>query len=64
VTCRQCGTAIADKAIVCYRCGAPTADTSAPRAKASGQRNWNAIVLAAIAVVALAGLAWWFLTGR
>lgn len=26
MNCRQCGTEIADKAIVCYRCGAPTAD--------------------------------------
>ncbi len=24
--CRSCGTEIADKAIVCYRCGAPTAE--------------------------------------
>lgn len=24
--CRQCGTEIADKAIVCYRCGTPTTD--------------------------------------
>ena len=24
--CRRCGTEIADKAIVCYRCGAATAD--------------------------------------
>lgn len=24
--CRQCGTEIADKAIVCYRCGAATTD--------------------------------------
>ena len=24
--CRQCGTEIADKAIVCYRCGSPTTD--------------------------------------
>lgn len=24
--CRSCGTEIADKAIVCYRCGAGTAD--------------------------------------
>lgn len=24
--CRQCGTEIADKAIVCYRCGAGTTD--------------------------------------
>jgi hypothetical protein len=26
VNCRACGAEIADKAIVCYRCGAPTAD--------------------------------------
>lgn len=24
--CRQCGTDIADKAIICYRCGAATTD--------------------------------------
>jgi hypothetical protein len=24
--CRQCGTEIADKAIICYRCGAGTTD--------------------------------------
>jgi len=24
--CRQCGTDIADKAIICYRCGAATSD--------------------------------------
>ena len=26
MVCRQCGTEIADKAIVCYRCGASTTD--------------------------------------
>jgi hypothetical protein len=26
VRCRQCGTEIADKALVCYRCGAATTD--------------------------------------
>ena len=25
--CRNCGTEIADKAIVCYRCGSPTTDS-------------------------------------
>ncbi len=24
--CRKCGTEIADKALICYRCGAPTTD--------------------------------------
>jgi hypothetical protein len=26
MVCRQCGTEIADKAIICYRCGAATTD--------------------------------------
>lgn len=30
MTCPQCGTEIADKAIVCYRCGRPTAGPSRP----------------------------------
>ena len=33
MVCRQCGTQIADKAIVCFRCGTPTAEPSVrPRA--------------------------------
>ena len=38
--CRQCGTEIADKAIVCYRCGTATTDPvrkpAAVRSKRSG----------------------------
>jgi hypothetical protein len=26
MTCRSCGTEIADKALICFRCGAATAD--------------------------------------
>jgi hypothetical protein len=26
VQCRQCGTEIADKALICFRCGAPTTE--------------------------------------
>ena len=39
--CRACGTEIADKAIVCYRCGAPTAapaSAQSPRAGGRGRR--------------------------
>jgi len=31
MTCTKCGATIAEKAIVCYRCGTPTAIPSAPR---------------------------------
>ena len=30
MTCASCGVKIADKAIVCYRCGAPTAIPAVP----------------------------------
>jgi hypothetical protein len=29
MTCRHCGTEIADKALVCFRCGAATAEPAA-----------------------------------
>jgi hypothetical protein len=32
MTCGTCGATIADKAIVCYRCGAPTAAPASPAA--------------------------------
>jgi hypothetical protein len=57
VTCRACGAEIADKAIVCYRCGTPTAISvpATPAAPASS-RPWLlvivAILMAALTVVA------------
>jgi uncharacterized membrane protein YvbJ len=38
--CRSCGTEIADKAIVCYRCGASTTDPV--RQPPSGPSKWEA----------------------
>ncbi|MGH9315213.1 MAG: hypothetical protein ACRD1S_18665 [Vicinamibacterales bacterium] len=38
--CRSCGTEIADKAIVCYRCGAATTDPV--RQPAPGGSKWEA----------------------
>lgn len=39
MTCGSCGATIADKAIVCYRCGAPTAAPGVPpAARARGVR--------------------------
>lgn len=53
MTCRSCGATIADKAIVCYRCGTPTALPPAPvRTPAPAQTPW-AIVLAAVMVLVL-----------
>jgi len=53
VKCPSCNAEIADKAIVCYRCGAPTTATGAVRRKdaASGSRGRLIVLL-----VVLAGL--------
>jgi hypothetical protein len=50
MVCRQCGTQIADKAIVCYRCGTPTA---APSARPKAGRRPLARGPAALALVVL-----------
>ncbi len=43
--CRNCGTEIADKAIICYRCGAGTTD---PVRKPAPLRAKRAVPLSAI----------------
>lgn len=54
--CRKCGREIADKAIVCYRCGTPT-DIPAPPRRPDPRRQplWPglAALVAALAVVAM-----------
>jgi hypothetical protein len=55
MTCKNCGTEIADKAIVCYRCGQPTTEAKlAPAALPS--RSRSLLVTLAFVVVLLAGL--------
>src|SRR5438094_436256 len=49
--CRHCGTEIADKALICFRCGAATTDPvySAPAAARRGSRgSLTATVLALV----------------
>ncbi|MGE5199464.1 MAG: hypothetical protein ACM3H9_07470 [Rhodospirillaceae bacterium] len=58
MTCQHCGTAIADKALVCFRCGQPTAAPAAPR-PAPGRRRgiqplW--LMLTALLVLVAGGL--------
>ncbi len=54
--CRQCGTEIADKALICYRCGAATTDPvvkprSGRRAQPRGPLLLALLVLVAAALV-------------
>jgi hypothetical protein len=54
--CTNCGTEIADKALICYRCGTATsapARQPAPLARSGGNR---AISLVALVALVLAGL--------
>jgi hypothetical protein len=49
--CRQCGTEIADKALICFRCGAATAE---PRVRPPApRRRRGSLVPSAIALVLL-----------
>jgi hypothetical protein len=54
VICRQCGTEIADKAIVCYRCGTGTTE---PVRKPAEIRQRRSPLLAVVIVLILLVLA-------
>lgn len=53
--CRNCGTEIADKAIVCYRCGTPTTESLRKPADIRRQRGWL-FPLVALVLLTLAAL--------
>jgi hypothetical protein len=56
--CRQCGTEIADKAIVCFRCGAGTSDPVRKAVPVRPQRNPLASAGAIIALLLVALYMW------
>jgi uncharacterized membrane protein YvbJ len=56
--CRSCGTEIADKALICYKCGTATTEAKyQPYKKASGGSRstivWVTIVIAVLVLLAL-----------
>jgi hypothetical protein len=53
--CRNCGTEIADKAIVCYRCGTATSEPARKPAEIRPHRGWLA-PLVGLVLLALAAL--------
>lgn len=57
MTCGSCGATIADKAIVCYRCGAPTAIPASRPTPSVSSGFGKAGVASSVVAVALAGLA-------
>jgi hypothetical protein len=55
--CRHCGTEIADKALICYRCGAGTSDPvrKPPTGSLDSRRSplWSFLVVLALAIAGL-----------
>ena len=67
--CTFCGTEIADKALICYRCGNATTE---PRIKPPAEgslfdrprRSRVPLVVIVLVIAILAAIAWWFLSGQ
>ena len=59
--CRKCGTDIAEKALICYRCGTATTEAKHQPYQAPGARATPIVAYALIAVVVLVLLAWFLL---
>jgi hypothetical protein len=63
MTCRHCGTEIADKALICFRCGKATAEPRiTPPTEGSifnppKRSRWPLIAAAAAGLLGLLG--WW-----
>jgi ABC-type nickel/cobalt efflux system permease component RcnA len=57
VICRSCGTEIADKALICYRCGTATTEAKFKPAVVPRRSPWSLIIsVMAIVMLALAAL--------
>ncbi|MCC7415766.1 MAG: zinc-ribbon domain-containing protein [Acidobacteria bacterium] len=60
--CRNCGTEIADKALICYRCGAPAAEAKYKPAPSRRGRRWLRLLLLILLVLAV--LVGYFVLGQ
>jgi len=57
MTCRQCGTEIAEKALICYKCGAATTDAKYQPASTPRRRVPISLIVSILAVALLAAAA-------
>jgi len=68
VTCKYCQTDIADKALICYRCGRSTTEPRvAPPSQGSlfeGRRRSRWPTIGAVILVIVVALAAWFFAGQ
>jgi hypothetical protein len=59
--CRKCGTEIADKALICYRCGTATTEARHQPYVKPSRRGTSTLVYVTIAVALLVLLLWFLL---
>jgi hypothetical protein len=52
--CRQCGTEIADKALICYRCGTATTEPRIAPPAATSRRGPIPVIVAILVIIAAA----------
>ena len=62
MVCRNCGIEIADKALLCYRCGTATTEAKY-KPSVPSRRGWSRLLLVALVALAVA-LAAFYLGGR
>jgi membrane protein YdbS with pleckstrin-like domain len=55
--CRTCGTEIAEKALICYKCGNATTDPVVQPPSSSGRRSRAGLIVTFAALVLLAAVA-------
>jgi hypothetical protein len=56
--CRSCGTEIADKALICYRCGTATTEAKFKPHVPERRRSRSTIAIAVVVLALLVLLAW------
>ena len=61
MTCRSCSATIDDKAIVCYRCGTPTADPATLKPRAPAKRGGGLLVVAMVFVTILIAVVYFYM---
>jgi hypothetical protein len=49
--CRQCGTEIADKALICYRCGTATTEPTYTPPATTGRRSKMPLIVLVLALL-------------
>ena len=61
MTCRSCSATIDDKAIVCYRCGTPTADPATLQPRTQVRRGGGRWVVAMVFVTILIAVVYFYI---